>query len=64
MKNVISADFKKHAHLNARRLTNAQIASIRAQGFIVVCRPDNLQAQAAKETLRRQNACISAEAGR
>lgn len=62
MKNVILADFKKHAVTNAARLTDAQVADIKAHGRIIKYRPDNLVLAEAEQAMQRQQSCISAEA--
>ena len=59
MKNVINVDFTKHADQYAECLTDAQINAIRAQGLVVVCRPDNLPLQQAEKALQRQQSCVS-----
>ena len=59
MKNVIKADFTKYARQNAQCLTDAQINAIRAQGLVVVCRPDNLRLQQAEKAMQRQQSCVS-----
>lgn len=62
MKNVILADFKKHAVINAARLTDDQVADIKSQGLIIKHRPDNLVLAEAEQAMQRQQSCISAEA--
>jgi len=61
-KNILE-NFKKHAVINAKKLTDKQVADIRAHGLIIKYRPDNLMLHEAKQAMHRQQACLSAEAG-
>lgn len=61
MSKSILDNFKHHAVINANRLTDYQVAQIRAQGLIIKNRPDNLVLNQAQSAMYRQQACTSAE---
>ncbi|TFW71488.1 hypothetical protein C3Y98_05165 [Methylotenera oryzisoli] len=61
MSKSILDNFKHHAVINASRLTDTQVAQIRAQGLIIKYRPDNLVLNQAQSAMYRQQACTSAE---